>query len=83
MINPKHTTQLSVVLQRNVCHSTVGTVASGYGMTDSDIGSQFLNVQQVTVSAARKLLISHFLQFQSANIKILSRQSITVTKQPS
>jgi len=29
MINPKRTTQWSVVQQRNVSHSTVGIVASG------------------------------------------------------
>jgi len=30
MINPKCTTQWSVMQQRNVSHSTVGIVASGY-----------------------------------------------------
>jgi len=30
MINPKRTTQWSVMQQRNVSHSTVGIVASGY-----------------------------------------------------
>ena len=32
MINPKRTTQWSVMQQRNVSHSTVGIVASGYAM---------------------------------------------------
>jgi len=41
MINPKRTTQWSVMQQRNVSHSTVGIVASGYAMPGSDIGSQF------------------------------------------
>jgi len=30
MINPKRTTQWSVMQQRNVSHSTVGIVTSGY-----------------------------------------------------
>jgi len=47
--------------QRNVSHSTVGIVASGYAMPGSDIGSQFLNVQQVTVSAAHKLCLYHIV----------------------
>jgi len=55
MINPKRTTQWSVLQQRNVSHTTVGTVASGYAMPGSDTGSQFWNVRQVTVSAAHKL----------------------------
>jgi len=37
MINPKRTTQWSVMQQRNVCLSTVGIVASGYAMPGSDI----------------------------------------------
>jgi len=41
MINPKRTTQWSVMQQRNVSHSAVGIVASGYAMPGSDIGSQF------------------------------------------
>jgi len=41
--------------QRNVSHSTVGIVTSGYAMPGSDIGSQFWNLQQVIVSAAHKL----------------------------
>jgi len=41
MINPKRTTQWSVMQQRNVSHSTVDIVAGGYAMPDSDIGSQF------------------------------------------
>jgi len=45
--------------QWNVSHSTVGIVASGYAMPGSDIGSQFLNVQQVTVNAAHKLCYYH------------------------
>jgi len=56
MMNPKRTTQWSVMQQRNVSHSTVAIVANGYALPGSDIGSQFWNVQQVTVSAAHKLL---------------------------
>ena len=37
MINPKRTTQWSVMQQRNVSHSTVGIVASGYALPGSDI----------------------------------------------
>ena len=37
MINPKRTTQWSVMQQRNVSHSTVSIVASGYAMPGSDI----------------------------------------------
>ena len=55
MINPKRTTQLNVMQQRNVSHITVGIVASGYATPGCDIGSQFWNVQQVAVSAAHKL----------------------------
>ena len=45
--------------QRNISHSTVGIVASGYAMPGTDIVSQFLNVQQVTVSSAHKLCLYH------------------------
>ena len=41
MINPKRTTQLNVMQQRNVSHITVGIVASGYAVPGSDVGSQF------------------------------------------
>jgi len=41
--------------QRNVSHSTVGIVASGFPIPGSDIGSQFWYVQQVAVSAAHTL----------------------------
>ena len=41
--------------QRNVSYSTIGIVTNGYAMPGNDIGSQFWNVQQVTVSAAHKL----------------------------
>jgi len=41
MINPKRTTQWSVIQQRNVSHSTVGIVACGYAMTGSDIALKF------------------------------------------
>jgi len=37
MMNPKRTTQRSVMQQRNVFHSTVGTVASSYMIPGSDI----------------------------------------------
>jgi len=45
MINPKRTTQWSVMQQSNVSHSTVGIVASVYAVPGTDIGSQFWNVQ--------------------------------------
>jgi len=41
MINPKRTTQWSVMQQRNVSHSTVDIVASGYTMPGSDIAEFF------------------------------------------
>jgi len=41
MINPKRTTQLSIMQQHNASHSTVGIVGKGYAMPGSDIGSQF------------------------------------------
>ena len=52
--------------------------------TPLDIGSQFWNVQQVTVSAAHKLCYYHiFLQFQRANIKkSLASKPFLVAKQP-
>jgi len=37
MINPKRTTQWSLMQQRNVSLRTVGIVASGYAMPGSDI----------------------------------------------
>jgi len=55
MINPKRTTQWSVMQQRNVSHSTVSIVASGYakpGRRDSILKCR---LQQVTVSATHKL----------------------------
>jgi len=54
MINPKRTTQWSVMQQRNVSRSMVGIVAS-MGMQSQVEGTQFWNVPQVTVSAAHKL----------------------------
>jgi len=63
MINPKRTTQLSVMQQRNVCHSTVGIVASGYakpGRRDSILKYTASHCQRST----QTLLISHLLQFQ-------------------
>ena len=54
VINLKRTTQWSVMKQRNVSHSTVGIVAT-VGFRSQAEGTQFLNVQQVTVSAAHKL----------------------------
>jgi len=68
MINPKRTTQWSVMQQRNVSHSTVGIVASGYvkpGRGDSILKCTSSHCQCST----QTLLISHSLQFQRANIK--------------
>ena len=45
MINPKRTTQWSVMRQRNASHRTVGIVASVYAVPGRDIGSQCWNVQ--------------------------------------
>jgi len=68
--------------QRNVSHSTVGIVASGYakpGRRDSILKRAASHCQRST----QTLLISHFLQFQRANIKkSLAGKSLLVTKQP-
>jgi len=54
--------------QRNVSHSTVGTVASGYAKPDGRD-----SILKCTASHCQRstqtLLISHLLQFQRANIK--------------
>jgi len=68
MIKPKRTTRWSVVQPRNVSHSTVGIVASGYAKPDrSD------SILKCTAShcqrSTRTLLISHLLQFRRASIK--------------
>jgi len=68
MINPKRTTQWSVMQQRNVSHSTVGIVASGYakpGRRDSIFKCTASHCQCST----QTLLISHLLRFQRANMK--------------
>jgi len=68
MINPKRTTQWSVMQQRNVSHSTVGIVAGVYaksGRRDSILKCTANHCQRST----QTLLISHLLQFQRANIK--------------
>jgi len=68
MINPKRTTQWSIMQLRNVSHSTVGIVASGYakpGRRDSILKCTASHCQRST----QTLLISHLLQFQWANIK--------------
>jgi len=54
--------------QRNVSHSTVGIVASGYvkpGRRDSILKCTLSHYQRST----QTLLISHLVQFQRANIK--------------
>ena len=68
MINPKRTAQWSVMQQRNVSHSTVGIVANGCanpGRRASILKCTASHCQRRT----QPLLISHFLQFQRANIK--------------
>ena len=68
MINPKRTTQWSVMQQRNISHCTVGIVASVYAKP----GGRFSNLKCTASHCQRNtqtLLISHLLQFQSANIK--------------
>jgi len=69
MINPKRTTQLSVMQQRNVSHSTVGIAASGYAMPGGDRVSILKCTASHCQHGTQTLLISHFLQFQRANIK--------------
>ena len=66
MINPKRTTQWSIMQQRNVSHSTVGIVASGYakpGRKDSILictashcqrsTKNFANITFITVSEGK------------------------------
>jgi len=68
MINPKRNMQWSVMQQRNVSHSMVGIVTSGYakpGRRDSSWKCTVSHCQRST----QTLLISHLLQFQRANIK--------------
>jgi len=68
MINPKGTTPRKAMQQRNVSHSTVGIVVSGYakpGRRNSILKCTASHCQRST----RSLLISHLLQFQRANIK--------------
>jgi len=76
MINPKRTTQCSVMQQRNVSHSTVGIVASGYAKPGRRV-SILKCIASHCQRSTQPLLISHLLQFQSASIKIISRQTIT------
>jgi len=68
MVNPKRTMQWSVMQQRNVSHSTVGIVASGYakpGRRNSILKCTASHCQRST----QTLLILYLLQFQRANIK--------------
>ena len=67
MINPKRTTQWSVMQQRNISHSMVGIVASGYAKPGRRISILICTASHCQRST-RTLLISHLL-FQSANIK--------------
>ena len=63
--------------QRNVTHSTVSIMASGYAIPGSDIGSKFLNVQQVTVSAAHKLCLYHiFYSFREQIFQIYKKRTV-------
>jgi len=81
MINPKRTTQWSVTQQRNVSHSTVGTVASGYarpGRRDSILKCTASHCQRST----QTLLISHLLVSESKYKKSLAGKPLLVTKQP-
>ena len=68
VINPKRTTQWSVMQQRNVSYSTVGIVAIGYakpGRSDSILTCTASHCQRST----QILLISHLLRFQRENIQ--------------
>jgi len=68
MINAKLTTQWSVMQQRNVSHSTVGIVASGYAKLDRKV-SILKCIASHCQRSTKTLLISHLLQFQRTNIK--------------
>jgi len=68
MINPKRTTQWSVMQQRNVSHRTVSIVASGYAKPGRRV-----SIWKCTASHCQRstqtLLISHLSQLQRANTK--------------
>jgi len=57
MINPKLTTQRSVMQQRNVSHSIVGIVAIGNAMPGNDIG-----VSSLKCTASLLLLLLAFIE---------------------
>jgi len=68
--------ETNLTQQRNVYHNTVGIVASGYakpGRRDSILQCTASHCQRST----QTLLISHLLQFERENIKIIGRQTIT------
>ena len=68
--------------QRNVSHSTVGIVASGYAMPGRRV-----SILKCTASHCQRstqtLLISHLVRFQSANIKkSLAGKLLLIANQP-
>ena len=68
MINPKRTTQRSIMQQRNVPRSTVGIVASGYAKPCRRVSILICTASHCQRST-QTLLISHLLQFQRATTK--------------
>jgi len=82
MINPKRTTQWSVMQQRNVSHSTVGNVASGYtkpGRRDSILNRTASYCQRSTKTLFNITLIT---VSESRYKKSLAGKPLLVTKQP-
>jgi len=59
----------SVMQQCNISHSTVGIIASGYTKPGRRVSILKCAASHCSRST-QTLLISHLLQFQSANIKI-------------
>ena len=66
MIHPERTTQRSIMQQRNVPHSTVGIVASGYAKPVRRV-SILICIASHCQRSTQTLFISHLLQFQRAN----------------
>jgi len=79
MINPKSTTQCSVMQQRNVSHNTVGIVPSGYA-------SQVEGTQFCTASHCQRS--THFVNITFITVSgskyktSLAGKPLLVTKQP-
>jgi len=67
----KPTTQQSIMQRRNVSHSVVG-MTCGHAMPGSDRGLKFEMCSKSC--STQTLLLSHFVQFQTANFKKSDRQ---------